>query len=168
MPTLFRTFLFSLLCLGLLFACSHAPKHNEATIKKYTKTNTHFPNKQQKGEQIADIAHSLLGIPYKYGGASPKGFDCSGLVYYTHGKLGIRTPRTSIQQYKTAKNIKLNELQSGDLVFFTLNKATVSHVGIYVGNGRFIHAPKSGKRVKENNISDGYWLPRIISAGRLY
>ena len=168
MLTFLRTFLFSLLCLSLLFACSHSPKHNEAAIKKHTKAATHSPKKLRKGERIAGIAHSLLGSPYKYGGASPKGFDCSGLVYYTHGKLGIRTPRTSLQQYKTAVNIKLNELHSGDLVFFTLNKTTVSHVGIYIGNGRFIHAPKSGKRVTMNNINDDYWLPRIVSAGRLH
>ncbi|MEJ2114567.1 MAG: C40 family peptidase [Gammaproteobacteria bacterium] len=168
MLTLLRTFLFSLLCLSLLFSCSHAPKHNEAALKKHIKASTHSPKKQRKGEQIAGIAHSLLGSPYKYGGASPNGFDCSGLVYYTHGKLGIRIPRTSLQQYKTAVNVKLNELHSGDLVFFTLNKTTVSHVGIYIGNGRFIHAPKSGKHVTMNNLSDEYWLPRIVSAGRLH
>jgi cell wall-associated NlpC family hydrolase len=168
MLILLRTSILSLLCLSLLFACSHAPTHNEVAIKNQANTTTHLPKKQNKGEQIAGIAHSLLGSPYRYGGASPKGFDCSGLVYYTHGRLGIHTPRTSLQQYKTAKNIKLNELHSGDLVFFTLNKGTVSHVGIYVGNGRFIHAPKSGKHVTMNKMDDDYWLQRIVSAGRLY
>ncbi|MGH1536557.1 MAG: C40 family peptidase [Gammaproteobacteria bacterium] len=168
MLTLFRTIIISLLVSSLLLACSHTPNHSEVATKKQTKSTDFSSNKLGKGEQIADIAHSLLGSPYKYGGATPKGFDCSGLVVYTHGKLGIRTARTSLQQYKSAKNVRLNELHSGDLVFFKLGKSVVSHVGIYVGNGKFIHAPKSGKRVAVNNLNDSYWRPRIVSGGRLY
>jgi cell wall-associated NlpC family hydrolase len=164
MHRLFRTFIFTWFCCSLLFACAHTPQNSEATSEKTTKT----PFTSKKGEKIADLAESLLGSPYKYGGASPKGFDCSGLVHYTHGKLGIRTPRTSLQQYKHAKHIKLSELTLGDIVFFTLNKHSVSHVGIYVGNNRFIHAPKSGKQVTMNNLNDEYWRPRVVGAGRLY
>ena len=164
MLRLFRTGSLSILCSVLLFACAHSPQSNETSSENRADTSI----KNNKGEDIADLAKSLLGSPYKYSGASPKGFDCSGLVYYTHGKLGIRTPRTSLQQYKNSKNIKLSELQVGDLVFFRLNKPIVSHVGIYIGKGRFIHAPKSGKRVSVNHLNDGYWKPRIVSAGRLY
>ncbi len=162
-----RTVVFTLLLISLI-ACSHTPKHSETSATKQSKATKYSLEKLNKGEKIAGIAHSLLGSPYKYGGATPNGFDCSGLVYYTHGKLGIRIARTSLQQYKTAKNIKLNELHSGDLVFFKLGRSEVSHVGIYVGGGKFIHAPKSGKRVAVNSLNDNYWRPRIVSGGRLY
>lgn len=164
MLRLFRTGSLSILCSVLLFACAHSPQSSETSSERRADTSI----KNNKGEEIADLAKSLLGSPYKYGGASPKGFDCSGLVYYTHGKLGIRTPRTSLQQYKSTKHIKLSELHAGDLVFFRLNKSKVSHVGIYIGKGRFVHAPKSGKRVSVNRLNDDYWKPRIVSAGRLY
>ena len=148
----------------MLLACAQAPKHNEQSASNLPKAS----NTSHQGQQIAELAQSLLGSPYKYGGTTPNGFDCSGLVYYTHGKFGIHTPRTSTQQFKFAKSIKLNELNSGDVVFFKLNKKNVSHVGIYVGNGRFVHAPKSGKRVAINHLNDVYWRPRIVGGGRLY
>jgi cell wall-associated NlpC family hydrolase len=163
-PTRFRSGSLSILCSVLLFACAHSPQSNETSSESRTDTSI----KNSKGEEIAYLAKSLLGSPYKYGGTSPRGFDCSGLVYYTHGKLGIRTPRTSLQQYNNSKHIKLNELHAGDLVFFRLNKSKVSHVGIYIGKGRFVHAPKSGKRVSVNYLNDDYWKPRIVSAGRLH
>lgn len=168
MLALLRSLTFLIFCSGLLVACSHSPQHSEKTNKTKVATAKSNQKNLKTGDEIADLAKSLLGSPYQYGGASPKGFDCSGLVFYTHGKLGIRTPRTSLQQYKSAKNISLSKLHSGDLVFFTLNKANVSHVGIYLGNGRFIHAPKSGKRVTVNNLNDNFWRPRIVSGGRLY
>lgn len=158
-----RIFLLLILS-SLLLACGHSPKQNEPT--KVTRAQT--PKSTSEGQKIANLAKTLLGSPYKYGGASPKGFDCSGLVYYTHEKLGIRTPRTSFQQYKRAKNIKLSQLNSGDLVFFTLNKKSISHVGIYIGKGQFVHAPQSGKRVAINHLNDDYWRSRIVSGGRLY
>ena len=163
MFTSLRTFTIAIIFSVFLLACSHPIKHIEPA-----KQQTQVKTTASDGQKIANLAKSLLGAPYKYGGASPNGFDCSGLVYYTHGKFGIRTPRTSKQQYKYAKTIKLSELNSGDLVFFTLNKKNVSHVGIYVGKGQFIHAPKSGKRVAINYINDDFWRPRIVSGGRLY
>ena len=168
MLSLLRSLTLLMIYSGLLVACSHSPKHSEPTSKTKVVTAKSYQNNINTGDEIADLAKSLLGSPYKYGGASLKGFDCSGLVYYTHGKLGIRTPRTSLQQYKSAKNISLSKLHSGDLVFFTLNKTNVSHVGIYLGNGQFIHAPKSGKRVSVNNLNDSFWRLRIVSGGRLY
>ena len=153
----------SILCSALLFACAHTPQKN--TTDKEINAQTSATN--ATGQHIAELANSLLGSPYTYGGASLKGFDCSGLVYYIHGKLGIGTPRTSLQQYKSSKQIKLSELTAGDLVFFKLNRFEVSHVGIYVGKGQFIHAPKRGKRVAITSLSDGFWNSRIVSAGRL-
>jgi len=169
MNSLLRIFSISMLLPVLLFACAHSPTTQETAKDENTKvTKSKVAKKNSTGQNIAELAKSQLGSPYKYGGASPNGFDCSGLVYYTHGKLGIRTPRTSFQQHKNAKKIKLSELHSGDLVFFTLYKSKVSHVGIYIGQGRFIHAPKSGQRVSISYLNDDYWKPRIVSAGRLH
>lgn len=159
-----RNISFTLLCCVLLFACAHTPQPIINEKQAHTQNTTN----NTTGDQIAEIANSLLGSPYRYGGASPKGFDCSGLVYYTHGKLGIRTPRTSLQQYKNAKQIKFSELTAGDLVFFKLNRIKVSHVGIYVGNGQFIHAPKKGKNVSVSSLNDPFWSKRTFRAGRLY
>ena len=150
-----------------IVACSHTP--NKPPVTQNTKkvsTITKIANSQ--GEQIAGIAQSMLGKPYKYGGKSPNGFDCSGLVYYSHSKLGISTPRTSSQQHRHSTPVALSQLQTGDLVFFTLNSKNISHVGIYVGDNQFIHAPKSGKRVSVSYLNDPYWKTRVVGGGRFY
>ena len=107
-----RTLTLCLMLLSMLVACANPPKPSKSINTKHLEQNK-ITKTTNKGQKIAKLAESLLGAPYKYGGASPKGFDCSGLVYYTHGKFGIRTPRTSLQQYKHAKNIKLSKLNSG-------------------------------------------------------
>jgi len=120
-------------------------------------------------EKIVNIANDMLGVSYRYGGQSPKkGFDCSGLVYYTHKQAGIRIPRTTREQFRAVKQISYRSLQAGDLVFFnTKGYGLVSHVGIYIGDGKFIHAPSSGKRVSIANIKDRYWKHHYSGAGRL-
>ena len=87
------------------------------------------------GTAIARAAQSLIGSPYRYGGAGPDAFDCSGLVAYVHRQLGYSTPRTAAQQYASARPIPRADLQPGDLVFFRLSGGAVSHVGVYMGNG---------------------------------
>lgn len=153
----------------LLSACSHTreqtitqPNVKEITDQKLDKEHLKI------GQQIANLAKLQVGNPYRYGGATPNGFDCSGLVYYTHGKLGIRTPRTSRQLYSVARPIKLSKLETGDVVFFKLNNKKISHVGIYIGKGRFVHAPNTGRKVSTNQLSDPFWKSRIIGGGRLY
>jgi len=163
-----RYLIFSLFCTALLFACSSSPQYSEPTSKPVKKITVVKPKTQNKGQKIADMAKTLVGSPYKYGGETPNGFDCSGLVFYTHGIVGLRPPRTSLQQFKSAKNVSLKKLRNGDLIFFKLTRSRVSHVGIYVGNGRFIHAPQSGKQVKATYLTDAYWKTKIVSAGRLY
>ena len=120
-------------------------------------------------QQVVQEARSLLGTPYRYGGTSPgKGFDCSGLVYYVHQQLGVDVPRTSANQYRAALPVSRRALRPGDLVFFhTYGRKLVSHVGIYVGKGKFIHAPSSGKRVSTANLNDKYWRKHYTGAGRL-
>ena len=112
------------------------------------------------------IARAMLGKPYRYGGTGPNGFDCSGLVYYSYQRAGIPVPRTTNAQLGAASPIRLGDLTPGDLLFFKLNRQPVSHVAIYTGKGRFIHAPSSGKRVSYGSMNDSYWKNRLIAAGR--
>jgi cell wall-associated NlpC family hydrolase len=112
------------------------------------------------------IASSLVGAPYRYGGSTPRGFDCSGLVYYSYRKAGIHVPRTTNSQMMHARPVPLRHIQAGDLLFFKLDRRSVSHVGIYAGNGVFIHSPSTGKRVSFTSMSDPYWQLRLIAAGR--
>ena len=119
------------------------------------------------GKKVSRIALRQLGTPYVYGGATPKGFDCSGLVKFTYGRLGINVPRTAFSQYQYAKPIRKRELQPGDLIFFSLKGDSVSHVGIYYQAQLFIHAPRTGRPVSIENLNSPYWQKRYVSAGRL-
>lgn len=113
------------------------------------------------------IATQMLGKPYRYGGASPSGFDCSGLVYYAYQKAGYRVPRTSQLQYQQSLPVKRNHIRNGDLLFFRID-GKVSHVGVYLGDNRFIHAPSSGKRVTTASLDEPYWRERLIKTGRFF
>jgi len=113
------------------------------------------------------IARDMVGIPYRYGGASPSGFDCSGLVYYAYRKAGIQVSRTTTEQYRQSKRVRISQLQPGDLLFFAISRNKRSHVGIYAGNDRFIHAPSSGKLVSYASLDNPYWQARLTGAGRL-
>jgi cell wall-associated NlpC family hydrolase len=108
----------------------------------------------------------MLGTPYRYGGAGPNGFDCSGLVSYAYRSAGIRVPRSSGEQFRQAEKVPLSKLQPGDLLFFRLNPPKISHVAIYDRNGRFIHAPSSGKRVSYASLDNPYWRKHLVGAGR--
>ncbi len=118
---------------------------------------------------VIATAKKMLGVKYRYGGTSPsRGFDCSGLVQYSHRVAGINLPRTTGQQFKAAKRISRKYLKAGDLVFFkTSLSRSVSHVGIYLGKNKFIHAPSSGKRVKISSMQEKYWRKRFTGAGRI-
>jgi len=120
-----------------------------------------------EGNEIAMRALALLGSPYKYGGSGPAAFDCSGLVQFVHEEIGVAVPRTAADQYKAAVPVKLDELRPGDLLFFRIGGKRISHVAIYTGAGRFIHAPQSGRPVELRTLDDGYYRPRLAGAGRL-
>jgi cell wall-associated NlpC family hydrolase len=118
-------------------------------------------------DSIARLALSMVGVPYRYGGASPReGFDCSGLVYYTYASNGHAVPRTSRDQFDTASKISLAEAAVGDLVFFQ-DQEKLSHVGIYLGDGRFVHAPSSGSAVSVANLDAPYYQRHLVGVGRL-
>jgi peptidoglycan DL-endopeptidase CwlO len=102
------------------------------------------------GEKAVEIALRHLGTPYSWAGASPSGFDCSGFVMYVYGRLGIPLPHSSSMLWDVGRPVARNELEAGDIVFFN----GLSHVGIYVGSGRFIHSPHTGDVVKISGFSD--------------
>jgi cell wall-associated NlpC family hydrolase len=147
--------------LALLAACSSTPDYPpRAAAAPTPRHDTHIAHPGVR------IAVSMLGRPYRYGGSSPHGFDCSGLVYYSYLRAGIRVPRTTSGQLKAANRVRAGDLAAGDLLFFRLGRQPVSHVAIYTGKGRFIHAPSRGKRVSYGSMNDAYWKDRLIAAGR--
>ena len=109
----------------------------------------------------------MVGAPYRWGGSSPQGFDCSGLVYYSYQDAGISVPRTVTEQRKASAPIRLNDARPGDLLFFRI-RWKVSHVGIYTGDGQFVHAPSTGKRVVVASLNNEYYRKHLVSVGRLY
>lgn len=119
------------------------------------------------GQLLLQAAQSRIGAPYRYGGAGPDAFDCSGLVAYAHRQLGVAVPRTAAQQFAAATPVTRSELRPGDLVFFRLEGRQVSHVGIYAGDNLFVHAPQSGGHVRMASLDDDYFRNRYAGAGRL-
>jgi len=116
---------------------------------------------------IAQLALSMVGVQYRYGGAHPRdGFDCSGLVHYTYTSNGQAVPRTSQAQFNAARKIPFEQAAEGDLVFFR-DQEKLSHVGIYLGDGRFVHAPSTGGSVRVANIDAPYYQSNLIAVGRL-
>jgi cell wall-associated NlpC family hydrolase len=103
-----------------------------------------------EGARAVALAEQYLGTPYKWGGASPGGFDCSGLASYVYGKLGVDVPHYTGAIYSKYSKVPRSDLEPGDMVFFN----GTGHVGIYAGNGQYIHAPHTGDVVKISNLDD--------------
>lgn len=120
------------------------------------------------GSEILSEAQKYLGTPYVNGGASPSGFDCSGLVYYVLKQCGYAPYRTPSDQYKQGTAVDKSNLQPGDIVFFAGTYASgISHVGIYAGNGQFIHSPNSRSTVSYSDLTSGYWAEHYYGARRM-
>ena len=120
------------------------------------------------GQAIVNKAKQYLGVPYVYGGASPSGFDCSGLVFYVLKSLGYSPYRTPADQYKQGTYVSKANLEPGDIVFFHGTYTSgISHVGIYAGNGQFIHAPNSRSVVSYADLTSGYWANHYYGARRM-
>ncbi|MBQ3124074.1 MAG: C40 family peptidase [Clostridia bacterium] len=120
-----------------------------------------------KGQAIVNSAKRYLGVPYVWGGTSPRGFDCSGLVQYVCRQNGISVPRVAASQRNAGRYVSRANLQAGDLVFFG-NGGRITHVGIYVGNGNMIHAPQTGDVVKISSINSSYRVARYAGAVRVW
>ncbi|WP_313892198.1 C40 family peptidase [Psychrobacillus sp.] len=118
-------------------------------------------------DEIGAYALEFYGTPYKFGGTSPAGFDCSGYIRYVFDKFDINLPRTSADQYEVGQAVAKDKLQPGDLVFFSNTyKKGISHTGVYLGNGEFISAKSRGV-LKANLHTDPYWAPKYTGAKRV-
>lgn len=122
-----------------------------------------------RAHELVFNAMAYMGIPYRWGGARPEtGFDCSGFVQYVvQQAAGLVLPRSSFDQIRQGTAVAIEDLQAGDLVFFNTMRATASHVGIYIGDNRFIHAPRRGKTVEIVEFTNSYWQDRFDGARRL-
>lgn len=118
---------------------------------------------------MLSYAMNLIGVKYKYGGSQPTtGFDCSGYVGHVFSQMaGLSLPHNALSISRLGKKVTPDELQPGDLVFFNTLKRSFSHVGIYVGNNRFIHAPSAGRSVEVVSLQDKYWSQRFNGARRV-
>lgn len=119
------------------------------------------------GYSISSTALSLRGAPYRAGGDTPKGFDCSGLVQYVFAQHGVAMPREVRLQYQVGNRVDAASLEPGDLVFFTTSAPGASHVGIVVGGDQFVHAPTESGVVRVDHLSTPYWSLRFIGAKRV-
>lgn len=116
-------------------------------------------------DRAAVAAAGQVGVPYRYGGATTAGFDCSGLVVFAYSTVGVRLPRTTGDLWRQLSPVASHDLRVGDVLFFDI-EGKVSHVGLYLGDERFVHAPSSGKEVTIASLAGGYYEQALLRGGR--
>lgn len=151
---LIRIFSLAITVLALA-ACGSNPPATES-VKRLT-----------VGERAAAVALDQVGVPYRYGGSTPNGFDCSGLVQYSYTQAGVHVPRTTRQLWSSASTVSRNDLRAGDLLFFNV-EGKMSHVGMYLGERRFVHAPQSGRTVSVASLDSPFYRSALTRVGRPY
>jgi cell wall-associated NlpC family hydrolase len=119
------------------------------------------------GDQAVELARAQIGKPYQWGAAGPEKFDCSGLVQFVYKNLGVPLPRVSGAQASSGVHVDRKDLKPGDLVFFRLTGGPINHVGIYVGRGKFIHAPKKNNPVRFDSLNDSWWGQKFKGGRRV-
>lgn len=146
----------------------HAQAQAKAAVHKTRLSRSAAVKPASSLERVTWCARKQTGRLYCWGGSSPKtGFDCSGLTQYAFRQgAGVSIPRTAAEQYKAAAKLVQAEARKGDLVFFRTRGSRVSHVGIYLGENRFIHAPRTGKAITTSKL-EGYWKKRLVGFGRI-
>ena len=168
MPTSFRSPLLTYALSAIAFGCVciGPPEGATAAVARQT-PDRHDPfpaiPMPTVGERAAAIAVKEVGVPYRWGGASPAGFDCSGLVYWAYGRLGIRLPHSSYALYDQGRRVTRSRMRAGDLLFFS----GLGHVGIYIGRGRMVHAPHSGSRVQVVRLGGSSYGARLVGVRRV-
>ena len=169
--TVYYWFVLLFLTLLIFSGCTPPPGTRFSGIQKvrdrtYSRSgrSDHFVSQQENSRgfvretnSIVKRAKSCIGVPYRYGGTDRRGFDCSGLVLYSYQPAGVSLPRSARSQFKSGKRITLSQAKPGDLLFFRSNRNSISHVGIFIGNGSFVHAPSKGKNVRIDKLSNPYW-----------
>jgi murein DD-endopeptidase len=149
-----RLFRMLLIALGVAIAagCAHAPVE---------------PSAPDIASRAADQAIAMVGKPYHYGGNTPAGFDCSGLVQYSYRRVGVTLPHGTANLRRISQPVSKNHLRRGDLLFFNQEGKRASHVALYIGGDRFVHAPSTGKKVYITSFADPYWRRHLTDARRL-
>lgn len=147
-----------------LAACASAPPATGPMVPEQVAPLRVQPAAVPPG--VLRTAEEQLGTPYRFGGTGPQGFDCSGLAQFAYRSAGIAIPRTAAAQRRAAEPVSPGALQPGDLVFFATGRDGVDHVGIYAGDGRFVHAPASGRVVSFADLDDPWYAARFVGAGR--
>lgn len=137
---------------------------NQSTLA--SSTDTKLPTTSTKGNDLIATAKTLLGTPYVWGGETTAGFDCSSFTQYVMKQNGITIPRTAAEQYAVGTPVDKENLQVGDLVFFTTYKPGASHVGFYMGNNQFIHDSSAAKQVTINSLTETFYTDHYIGARR--
>jgi cell wall-associated NlpC family hydrolase len=152
-------------------ACSGAVLASEptASVAEGASPVSVFARYTDSIRSLVDRSLDFLGVPYRLGGTSPlTGFDCSGFVGKVFADaLGFGLPRTAAEMAETGEQVKINDLKPGDLVFFNTMRRAFSHVGIYLGNYQFVHAPSSGGVVRVEDMRVNYWAARYDGARRV-
>ena len=137
----------------LATGCSHQPTQTAQPPAKVSSIATKY-------------ALQMVGAPYRYGGNTPRGFDCSGLIHYSYARAGVTVPRTTSQQREYSRLVARKDIQIGDLLFFNQSGKRWSHVGLYIGDNRFVHAPSTGKIVHVASLTNRYWRRHFAGARR--
>ena len=167
MSRLYLSIFSALLFVGLI-GCATSPVDRSKNAKVVIAESR--AEKNQKGlSDLAIHAIGLVGVPYKWGGNTPAGgFDCSGLVVYVaYRAKGLKLPRTVIEMSRFCNEVEVDQRLPGDLIFFNTTGHPFSHVGIYVGKNRFVHAPSEGGTVRIESLLSSYWAPRLTTIRRL-
>ncbi len=157
----------SIIVISIAFVgCASSPGQNPVNSQKPAVVR--LPPSQPApsiGDKAALIAKQQVGVRYKYGGKDKRGFDCSGLVHYAYSALGKEMPRTTGQLWQQLTPVTVDKLQTGDVLFFRI-ESKIAHVGVYLGNGRFVHAPSSGRRVTTANLQTPFYRQALLRGGR--
>jgi len=156
----------ALLCAALLAGCASGPRGGHHAPSSASRSAAYPPLTASQSDDIAIHALGLVGTPYRYGGNTPDGgFDCSGLIGYVYKSRAGRTPpRTVAQLSSFGEPVGIDEIRTGDLVLFGRGRPT--HAGIYVGDGRFVHAPSSGGTVRLDPLAGVYWSKQPVEVRR--
>lgn len=147
-------------CAGTPPAPATAPPRSAATVPPVKAVPA-----RTAGEQAAIVAVRQIGVPYRYGGTDSSGFDCSGLVHFAWAAAGKRIPRTTRTLWNGLDPVRRTALKTGDILFFRIS-GKMSHVGLYLGDGRFVHAPSSGREVTVAALDSPFYRKAFIRAGR--
>ena len=156
-----RSFALTITMLSLISACGSQRVETPGPQRSRVQDATY----QNAGEKAASVALRQVGVPYRYGGNTVSGFDCSGLVQFSYSRAGRDVARTTGQLWSSSAPVPREELQVGDLLFFNI-EGKMSHVGLYIGDQRFVHAPSSGQTVSVASLRSAYYAKAFIRGGR--